>query len=98
MVCIVIDISKINDRITVIKGLMQGFIISLISVYAPQCGLDDTKMMISSENAAKVIIKGKFCCAVCRKGVDSNSILSQFCWYWVHKRCSGVRGRLPKRG
>ena len=31
---------------------------------------------------------------LCRKGVDSNSILCQFCRCWVHKRCSGIIGKL----
>ena len=38
----VIDISKVSDRITVIKVLIQGIIISVISVYVPQCGLNDS--------------------------------------------------------
>ena len=37
-------------------------------------------MPISSENVRKVTVKGKF--AVCKKGVASNSILSQFCRCW----------------
>ena len=47
-----------------------------------------TKTMISSENTGKVTIEGKFPCAVCRKGVGSNSIPCQFCRNWVQKRCS----------
>ena len=39
----VIDISKVSDRMTAIKLLVQGIIILVISVYAPQCGLDDSK-------------------------------------------------------
>ena len=37
----VIDISGISDRMIVIKVLVQGIVISIISVYATQCGLDD---------------------------------------------------------
>ena len=55
-----------------------------------------TKIMISSENAGKVTIKGTFSCAVCRKGVYSNLIPYQFCRCWVHKRCSGIRGKLKE--
>ena len=33
-------------------------------------------------------------CAVWRKGVGSNSILCKSCKCWVHKTCSGIRGRL----
>ena len=38
----VIDIIQVNDRI-VIKILVQGSIISVIPVYAPQCVLDDSQ-------------------------------------------------------
>ena len=53
-----------------------------------------TKMIISSENGGKVTIEGRCLCAVCRKGVGSNSFFCQFCRCWVHKRCSGVRGKV----
>ena len=53
-------------------------------------------MIISSENAGKVTTQGKFPCAVCRKGLGSNSILSTFCRCWLHKRCSGIRDKLKE--
>ena len=31
---------------------------------------------------------------VCRKGVGNNSVLCVECQRWVHKRCSGISGRL----
>ena len=34
--------------------------------------------MISSENAGKVTIEGKFLCVVCRKGIGSNPIPASF--------------------
>ena len=37
---------------------------------------------------------GKFPCTVCSKGVSSNSIRCTKCKKWVHKNCSGVKGRL----
>ena len=37
---------------------------------------------------------GKFSCAVCSKGVGSNSVCCAKCKMWVHKKCSGVKGRL----
>ena len=37
---------------------------------------------------------GAFPCAVCQSGVDMNSIQCSKCRLWVHKKCSGVRGRL----
>ena len=48
-------------------------------------------MMISSENAEKVTMEGKFLHAACRKDVGRNSILCQFCRCWVHKRC--IKGK-----
>ena len=38
----------------------------------------------------------KFPCAVCDRGVGSNSILCGTCGRWTHKKCSGVRGSLTK--
>ena len=39
----VIDISWVSDRMIVIKLLVQGIIISIVSVYAPKYGLDDSQ-------------------------------------------------------
>ena len=39
----VIDTSRVSDRMIVIKVLLQEIIISVISVYTPQCGLDDSQ-------------------------------------------------------
>ena len=50
--------------------------------------------MISDKNAGKVSIEEKIPCAVCRNGVGSNSILSQFCRCWVHKISSYIRTTL----
>ena len=54
--------------------------------------VNKTKMMISCENAGtgKVALEGKFPCAVCRKGVGSNSILCQFSRFLGDKRCIEV--------
>ena len=46
------------------------------------------KMMTSSENTGMVTTVGKFPWAVCRKGVDSNSIICRFCRCCVNKRCT----------
>ena len=38
---------------------------------------------------------GKYPCAVCLTGVGStNAILCGGCERWVHKKCSGIKGRL----
>ena len=52
--------------------------------------------MISSPNAAKLTQESQSPSTVCRKSASSNSILCQFCSCWVHKWCSGIRGKLEK--
>ena len=55
------------------------------------------KMMVSSENARKVIEKRRYVfCTVCRKDVISNSKFCQFCRCWIHKIFSGIRDELKK--
>ena len=56
--------------------------------------LGKTKVMISGTKRGKAFPEGKFPCGVCLKGVASNSIFCKYCKCWVHKRCSGVKGRL----
>ena len=36
----------------------------------------------------------RFPCAICRSGVGVNSIECSQCKLWVHKKCSGLTGRL----
>ena len=56
--------------------------------------LGKTKVMISGLNRGATLSEGKYPCGVCCKGVASNSIFCNNCKCWVHKRCSGVKGRL----
>src|SRR5580698_5006443 len=37
---------------------------------------------------------GKWPCGVCRKGVGSNSIYCVLCKKWIHKACSGMKGKM----
>ena len=39
----VIGINRVSDRMIVIKILVMDIIISVISVYVPQCSLDDSE-------------------------------------------------------
>ena len=50
--------------------------------------------MVSGVDLQTLKDSGKYPCSVCRKGVDSNSIYCTGCLHWVHKKCSGVIGRL----
>jgi hypothetical protein len=53
-----------------------------------------TKVMRCSAETTVVREAGKFPCSICGKGVGRNSILCSGCGKWVHKKCSGVKGRL----
>ena len=40
---------------------------------------------------------GQHLCGVCRRGVDDNSIFCVKCHRWVHKRYSGISGKLKSK-
>ena len=50
--------------------------------------------MVSVHNAPKPVDGSKFPCGVCNKGVGINSIKCHACGFWVHKRCSNIKGPL----
>ena len=54
-----------------------------------------TKIMESSINLDVLKKSGEYPCGVCLTGVGStNAILCDGCEHWVHKKCSGIKGRL----
>ena len=54
-----------------------------------------TKVLVSSSTpAVRIPPNVKYPCGVCSKGVGSNSIFCVMCRKWVHKVCSGIKGRL----
>ena len=53
-----------------------------------------TKILVSVHNAPKPVDGSKFPCGVCNKGVGINSIKCHACGFWVHKRCSNIKGPL----
>ena len=50
-----------------------------------------SKVMICGDGLDLLESSGRFPCAVCCKGVSSNSIFCLGCKHWVHKKCSGLR-------
>ena len=56
--------------------------------------VDKTKILVSAHNAPKPVDGSKFPCGVCNKGVGINSIKCLACGFWVHKRCSNIKGPL----
>ena len=53
------------------------------------------KIMICGIGLDLLLRSGEFPYAVCRTGVGSNSIFSNGCKHWAHKKCSGLK-RLTK--
>ena len=53
-----------------------------------------TKFMVSGLGLDVLKDSGKHPCAVCRSGVGDNSIQCSQCRFWVHKKCSGISGRI----
>ena len=51
-------------------------------------------MLVIAHNAPKPIEASIFPCGVCNKGVGTNSIKYLVSGFWVHKRCSKVKGCL----
>ena len=58
--------------------------------------MNKTKVMMSGEHQ-KVRQKAvRWPCAVCIKGVGSNSLQCTSCQKCVHKKCSGIKGSMSK--
>ena len=55
-----------------------------------------TKVMNYKVGVGQVENSGKYPCGICRSGVGDNAIRCTSCKKWIHKKCSGVVGRLKK--
>ena len=53
-----------------------------------------TQCMVSGQQLDVLAKSGKYPCSVCLSGTGRNAILCGKCSSWVHKKCSGINGRL----
>ena len=53
-----------------------------------------TKVMRCQVRVGQAEESGKYPCGMCRQGVGDNSIKCVACHKWIHKKCSGISGRL----
>ena len=58
--------------------------------------MDKTKLMCSGPNLNRLLDSGRYPCGVCRQGVGRNSIYCPVCSHWIHKKCSGITGRISQ--
>ena len=56
--------------------------------------LQRRKVLVGVGKVRVIEDEGRYPCAVCHKGVGSNSIKCNECDKWVHKKCSRVKGKL----
>ena len=58
--------------------------------------MNKTKVVISEERQKPLQKAARWPYGVCGRGVGSNSIQCTSCHKWVHKKCSGIKGRMYK--
>jgi len=58
--------------------------------------MNKTKVLISGERQKPVQKAARWPCGVCGRGVGGNSIQCTSYQKWVHKKCSGIKGRMYK--
>ena len=55
-----------------------------------------TKILHCKHGISERQMTGKWPCGVCFKGVGRNSIFCNSCMHYIHKRCSGIKGKLKE--
>ena len=91
------------DDLMISAGSMEELLLKTWKTEMEKRGLcvnmGKTKIMESGINLDVLKKSGKYPCGVCLTGVGStNAILCDGCERWVHKKCSGIKGRLPPEG
>ena len=87
------DLALVSETLESLKVKLEAWKHSL-ELGGLRVNLKKTKVMVSGCEVGKVSEQGRYPCGVCYKGVGVNSVQCQSCSYWVHKRCSKIKGRL----
>ena len=80
---------SLDECISKLKAWKDGMEMKGLGV-----NMKKTKFMVSGPGLDLLRDSGTYPCAVCRSGVGDNSIQCSECKLWVHKKCSGIRGKL----
>jgi len=86
LVLIARDEQELKEKISKWKACMEAKGLKM--------NIDKTKVMVSGRKEGAVEKSGKWPCGVCGKGVGTNSIRCTNCQCWIHRKCSGLKGRL----
>ena len=82
-------VESLEERITKFEAWKSG-----MGSKGMRANSKKTKFMVSGIGLGQLRDSGAFSCGVCCTGVGANSILCSQCSFWIHKKCSGVIGRL----
>ena len=85
------DLTIMHDNFEDLKIQLQVWRTSL-DTPGLRINVGKTKILGSLGETQKPTRNAKWPCGVCSKGVDVNSIFSQTCNFWIHKKCFGVKG------
>ena len=83
------DLASVSEMHKCLKWRLESWKRALESM-GFQVNIKKTKIMISSENAGKVTVEGKFPYAFSRKDVGSNTVLSNSITYLLTASFAGV--------
>ena len=67
-----------------------------LEVKGLRINMGKTKVMVCQAKSGQVMDSGRWPCAICKKGVGSNSIQCSKCKKWIHKKCSGLKKKLKQ--
>ena len=88
------------DDLVIVGEILEGLLSKLRSWKAEMEGkglrvnTDKTKITISGLNMHSLGDSGNFPCGVYHTGVGNNSNFCGSCSHWIHKKCSGITGKL----
>ena len=88
------------DDLVIIAGTMYELLYKLdlwkkhLEAKGLRVNMEKTKIMICGKNLHSLKDSAKHHCGACHKWVGSNSIFGDGCQSWIHKKCSGFKGRL----
>ena len=91
------DLILVSESVDDLKSRLHSWKKEL-EMKGMRVNISKTKVMVCGEkdNKGGYEVSGRYPCGVCGKGLGRNSLMCTACDKWVHKRCSGIKGKLEK--